>query len=185
MDEDMQPRVRCLLCSAQVCRRWCTLPTYAVCLQCCPEPPQEGRRLPATVPLTEQGQECSSCGLPAVGVNVGAAVSRADGGGVELRRCVRCNRWLCKHCRHLQAPTLCVVCSAVHATDLPTLRQCNQGPTLEELDGLRYEANQATLARGRGRLGTGQFVHRHDIDGRAARVGQSLGKRPRLEEEAQ
>ena len=172
---DMQPRVRCLLCSSLVCRRHCTLPGYAVCMRCCPTPP-EGRRLSATVPRTEQGQECACCRLAGVGTGAG-------GGGVLLRRCVQCNRWLCRHCRHRQAPTLCVVCPALHATDLPSLRQCWPGPSHDELDRLRQIANKATAARGRGRLCTGQYMHQSDIDGRAARVGMHLGKRPRLAEE--
>ena len=102
---------------------------------------------------------------------------------MELLRCVRCNRWLCRHCRHMQAPTVCVICPAVHTTDLPTTRQVFRGPPLEHLNELRLLANEATLARGRGRLCTGQIVRQHDIDGRAARVGLHLGKRPRLAEE--
>ena len=80
---------------------------------------------------------------------------------------------------------VCVICPAVHATDLPTARQVSRGPPLEELNELRLLANEATLARGRGRLCTGQFVHQHDIDGRAARVGALVGKRPRLQDSFQ
>ena len=72
---------------------------------------------------------------------------------------------------------------AVHMADSPSLKECFKGPSAEELDYLKQRANEATLARGRGRLTSGQFVHQSDIDGRAARVGQQLGKRPRLAED--
>ena len=75
---------------------------------------------------------------------------------------------------------MCVVCPAVVASNLPSMRQVFRGPTRAVVEELRVLANEATLSRQRGRSTTGQFVHQQDIDGRAARVGDAVGMRPRL-----
>ena len=140
-DMKMQPRVQCVSCTRLICKRWCCVPDFVVCRQCHP-----GSELPtsrvksATVPVTQQSEACSSCGIAA-----GSADSRA--GLQPLRRCSRCNRWLCSNCRQKHAPTTCVVCPALQRVELPSLRQAKSGPPQTEIERLRDAANRATMAR--------------------------------------
>ena len=189
-DEEMQPRVHCFYCSKCVCRRWCCFPEHLVCTSCHPgnDPPGPAT-MPPCVPRTETGEVCFSCGravadLVAVVASGSVAIREAvsPAGRQPLRRCTRCNRWLCFDCRQLQAPTVCVVCPALHKVELPSLRQVRTGPSAQDLERLREAANRATVSRGRGRLSTGQFMHQQDIDGRAFRAVSSTGKRARLDE---
>ena len=182
-DADMQPRVQCFSCTRLVCRRWCCVPEFLVCKQCHPGPELPVNMLvPATVPITQTSDACSSCGISTfpTGQAAGSADSRA--GRQPLRMCTRCNRWLCVNCRQQQAPTTCVVCPALQQMELPSLRQARTGPSATEIERLRVAANRATMARGRGRLSSGQYLHQQNIDGRAERVARGLGKRPRLDE---
>ena len=60
-----------------------------------------------------------------------------------------------------------------------TLKQVLTAPSRRELEEARKKADDLTQSRGRGRLSTGAYVHHADIDGRAARVTQHMGKRAR------
>ena len=194
-EESLQNRVQCVICSRLVCRKHCCVPEFLVCFVCHPSFELPGPAImPECVPLTETAESCSSCSRArdelaqlATGSQdsqagaAGSADSRA-GGREPLKRCVRCNRWLCVDCRQIQAPTHCVVCPAVHAVELPSLRQVRSGPSALEIGRLKEAANAATSSRGRGRLSTGQYLHQQDIDGRAQRVASKGGKRARLDE---
>jgi hypothetical protein len=183
-DEAMQCRVQCFKCSKRVCRKWCCVPEFLVCKTCHPGDELPGPAvMPKQVPRTETADACFSCGRARdelAAVAAGSADSRA--GRQPLRRCVRCNRWLCFDCRQTQAPTVCVVCPAFHTVELPSLRQASTGPSAVEVERLREAANRATASRGRGRLSSGQYLHQQNIDGRAERTVRGTGKRARLDE---
>ena len=183
-EDDFKYRVQCVFCSKVVCRRWCIVPEFLVCKICHPGPELPGRcMVPQTVPHRDTADACYSCGRSRdelAEVAAGSADSRA--GRQALRRCVRCNRWLCVECRQKQAPTVCVVCPARHPQELHSLRQTHSGPSVTEVERLKEAANRATRARGRGRLSTGQYLHQQDIDGRAERVVRATGKRARLDD---
>ena len=183
--ENMQLRVQCVFCSRLVCRRWCCVPEFLVCKTCHPTNAPPGPAvMPQTVPDTETADACFSCGRATHELSqlaAGSADSRA-GSRQALRKCSRCNRWLCVNCRQMQAPTVCVVCPALHIVELPSLRQVRSGPSAERVEWLKAAANEATSSRGRGRLSSGQYLHQQDIDGRAQRVARAAGKRARLDE---
>ena len=194
-DEELQPRVQCFYCTRLVCERWCSVPEHLVCRECHPDGrvPPGPAVMPKRVPLLATADACSSCGRTAVfleslGVpgasSAGGAGSPAGAaaGRQTLRPCVRCNRWLCCDCRQLQAPTVCVVCPASHAVELPSLRRVDSAPLQSDIERLREVADQATQERGRGRLSSGQYTHQAGISGRARRVLEGAGKRPRLDD---
>ena len=62
------------------------------------------------------------------------------------------------------------------------LRRVASAPYQDDIERLRAVADQATQARGRGRLSSGQYTHQAGISGRASRVLESIGKRPRMDE---
>ena len=51
-----------------------------------------------------------------------------------------------------------------------------------DIERLRALADEATQARGRGRLSSGQYTHQAGISGRASRVLENIGRRPRMDE---
>ena len=192
-------RVRCVICHKKVCS-WCIVPDCIICMECHLahgkerwEPPDdiaEAVRFDRDRPA----RECESCTattqwietlLPRVGGSFPDAARDAAGGSTDsiaalnLMQCHRCNRWLCTQCRQAQLPVACVVCPVLHPPDPMTLKQVLTAPSRRELEEARKKADDLTQSRGRGRLSTGAYTHQADIDGRAARVTQHLGKRAR------
>ena len=186
--EDLRLRVQCIFCSRLVCRRWCCVPDFLVCKTCHPiDAPPGPAVMPQTVPDTATAEACFSCGratheLSQLAASSAASSADSRAGRQTLRKCVRCNRWLCVDCRQTQAPTVCMVCPALHTVELPSLRQVRSGPSAQTVQQLKEAADAATSSRGRGRLSSGQYLHQHHIDGRAQRVAHAAGKRARLDE---
>ena len=187
-DAAEQPRVTCFFCRQLVCRRWCVVPDYLVCKKCYEaqgNSPDQKTGLafpPAKVRRVDAADSCYSCGRQAGQAATqpgGPASSRAALPGAVLLRCHRCNRWLCRTCRQEQAPPACVVCPALHQPGDISLRQVHHRIPDKELDRLWEMADKTTLARGRGRLSTGEYTHQSDIHGRAERVARGMGKRAR------